>query len=396
MRPIDLVTPCVGRPSLSTEGQVSAGARNQQGDAVEQAGILGRCAILLTLSFSIMSCRGPKREAGPAAAQAIQPHEERALTPPIPAQQPSVDGTHLLVVVEGSPAIPEKKSETHRTVPLATAKKVRIAPPQPSPSTTAIAIPPMVPRPSGFTTGSEGATPPARATSPTTDPPPELTAIPPVRGQPSSAPDSYHDTVWSGPIAPGIKASVLPATPILATPAPKSIQVPHASPDNPEDQAALALVARNDKDWIVRKAAVERLSSQPVLADVARSDEDADVRRFAVSRLTVQSALIQVATTDKDWTVRDAAVALLTDQDALADIAMKDEDSDIRKRAVSRLKRQSALARIATTDKDWTVRRSAVDRLTDKAALALVARSDRDPDIRKLAVSKLGNHPSEL
>jgi hypothetical protein len=159
--------------------------------------------------------------------------------------------------------------------------------------------------------------------------------------------------------------------------------------EDPADQALFARVARNDKDWSVRQAAVGRLTSQAVLAQIATSDEDLDIRKLAVSRLTVQAALARVATSDEDWSLRKTATERLTNQVVLARIAMSDADSDIRKLAVGMLTDQSALAHVAKSDKDWSVRRSAVTKLTDKAVLAQIATSDQDPDLRKLAVSRL-------
>jgi len=126
-----------------------------------------------------------------------------------------------------------------------------------------------------------------------------------------------------------------PVTPSAVVPkAPEALRI---TSDDPKSQAALALVARTDKDWTVRLAAVEGLNNQAILALIATSDQDVDVRKLAVSRLKVQAALRKVATTDPDWSVRYAAVAMLTDQGALAEIAANDGDADIRKLAVSRL-----------------------------------------------------------
>lgn len=191
----------------------------------------------------------------------------------------------------------------------------------------------------------------------------------------------------------GVKA----LTPKTVTPeaeptqAGKGPEAVHTRAKSPADQAALAQVALNDKDWTVRKAAVEGLTHQGVLAKVSLSDEDLDIRKLAVSRLTVQAALAKVATSDKDWSVRRAATALLTDQGVLARIALVDPDSDIRKLAVSLLTDQAALTRVARSDKDWSVRRLAVSKLTSPRSLTQVATNDEDSDIRKLAVSRLIN-----
>jgi len=47
-------------------------------------------------------------------------------------------------------------------------------------------------------------------------------------------------------------------------------------------------VARNDKDWSVRRAAVALLKDTAALRQVATRDPDADIRKLAVSRLMNQ------------------------------------------------------------------------------------------------------------
>lgn len=113
--------------------------------------------------------------------------------------------------------------------------------------------------------------------------------------------------------------------------------------------------------------------------------------RGRATGLEGQATLARVAREDKDWRVRMAAVERLTNQDLLASIALRDADVDIRKMAVSLLTRQSDLARVATKDPDWSVRLAAVMRLTDRAALAQVALADKDVDLRLLAVARLAD-----
>ena len=194
--------------------------------------------------------------------------------------------------------------------------------------------------------------------------------------------------VWSGPVAMDGRV-VVQARPTQGSEATKGPEGASTISSNPADQAALALVARTDKDWRVRMAAVGGLILQDVLAEIAMADDDVDVRKLAVSRLRDQAALARVATLDKDWSVRGTAVAMVTHQGVLASIALLDEDSDIRRLAVSRLTGQAALARVARGDKDWSVRNSAVNKLTNRAVLAQIATRDPDRDVRQLAVGKL-------
>jgi len=57
-----------------------------------------------------------------------------------------------------------------------------------------------------------------------------------------------------------------------------------------KDQSALARVARRDKDWTVRMAAVDKLADAGVLAQVALHDQDADIRKRALGRLSELAA----------------------------------------------------------------------------------------------------------
>jgi HEAT repeat protein len=141
----------------------------------------------------------------------------------------------------------------------------------------------------------------------------------------------------SAPVAAGGKLSGSLNQPIQAAIPFSGPEGTRANDADPAVQRTLAQVALGDKDWNVRKAAVERLILQGVLAQIARSDRDSDIRKLAVSLLKDQSALSRVARTDKDWSVRLSAVNQLVDKGALAQVALKDKDPDIRIRAVTRL-----------------------------------------------------------
>jgi hypothetical protein len=150
----------------------------------------------------------------------------------------------------------------------------------------------------------------------------------------------------------------------------------------------LAEIAKNDSDWSVRYAAVNRLTDQAVLAEIARTDKDAGVRRFAVGRLTDQATLAEIAENDKDVDVRLDAVKRLTNQAVLAAIAENDKNMYVRQDAVWRLTDQVVLAAIAKNNKDSNMRKTAVEKLTDQAVLAAIAKNDKD-DVRLDAVERL-------
>jgi hypothetical protein len=72
------------------------------------------------------------------------------------------------------------------------------------------------------------------------------------------------------------------------------------------DQKKLAMVAKEAKNWKVRKAAVEKLTDQNMLADVAKTDSDSGVREAAVAKLANQSVLADMKeTTGKIYYERD-------------------------------------------------------------------------------------------
>lgn len=195
------------------------------------------------------------------------------------------------------------------------------------------------------------------------------------------------------------------------------------------DPAILATVARNDKDWGVRRAAVHNVADPELLARITIDDSDARVRhaaidklndqdalgkvaieatdanalRIALERLTDQAALARVAVKSQDAAVRrgardaltDHALAQIgmwvkpqltrqvTDQGLLARIAVKALDEDVRHAAVEHVGDQTLLARIATHDRESAVRRAAVDKLADDMRLATIAVNDQDSSVRQ-------------
>jgi hypothetical protein len=99
------------------------------------------------------------------------------------------------------------------------------------------------------------------------------------------------------------------------------------------DQGALAdiaEIAKNEKNFGLRKAAVERMTDQSVLADIAKNDKNFDVRWAAVDRVTDQSLLSDIAKNGKFWEVCQAAMERVNGQAALVEIAKTDGNSDVR------------------------------------------------------------------
>lgn len=193
----------------------------------------------------------------------------------------------------------------------------------------------------------------------------------------------------SGPVSQVVKV-VTAAPPPQPIDAGKDSKPLRATAEHPANQAAFVQVARSDTDQD-RPMSVGGKDGQalPPTAKATQRASGPDALDGGDKHPADQAALAQVALKDRDWSVRRAAVEGLTDQGVLARIALVDLDLDIRKLAVSLLTDQAALARISSSDKDWSVRMSAVNKLTNRSALAEVATKDKDPDIRKLAVSRL-------
>lgn len=69
------------------------------------------------------------------------------------------------------------------------------------------------------------------------------------------------------------------------------------------DQALLAEIAKNDKTWELRQRAVRKITDQTVLANVARNDKVNIVREIAVNRLADLEVVLTSKTTSSSQTL---------------------------------------------------------------------------------------------
>lgn len=149
----------------------------------------------------------------------------------------------------------------------------------------------------------------------------------------------------------------------------------------------LARIAKEDKNFDARRAAVEELAHQldvlsgesprgaelqSVLADIAVQDTDASLRRIAAAKVI--------------------AAANLNNQAYVAEIAEQAPDFDIRSAAVGKVTDQSELTKIAVHDSDARIRSAAVEKLTEPSVLSNIAVQDGDPQVRSAAGAKLEDH----
>lgn len=151
----------------------------------------------------------------------------------------------------------------------------------------------------------------------------------------------------------------------------------------------MARVALQDKDWKVRRAAVQLLTDQAVLANVAIRDEQEVLNRAALAKITDQAALARVAVAGKGGLLeKDAiskeAIDKLTDQRLLMIVATRSRSTvdassvslELRLAAAEKITDQALLAKIAIEDDSSEVRAAALKNLTDQSALASEAIQD--------------------
>lgn len=129
------------------------------------------------------------------------------------------------------------------------------------------------------------------------------------------------------------------------------------------DQAELAKIATQAKNWQVRLAAVEKLTGQDVLEQIALKAEDTEVRVAAINRITNQAILGKVAADTEDHTIMNAALDKITDQTILEKLVNSHE---LRK------------------GMEWYVRSSALERINDQAVLERFARADGEYQVEAL------------
>ncbi len=91
------------------------------------------------------------------------------------------------------------------------------------------------------------------------------------------------------------------------------------------DQTELVRVAKNDKDWVVRKTAIDKVNDSAIVQELyiynTIHGETYYERKQAMNKLTSQDALAQVVKNLDNWGLYEKAFEKLNDQTILADIA---------------------------------------------------------------------------
>jgi uncharacterized protein DUF349 len=169
----------------------------------------------------------------------------------------------------------------------------------------------------------------------------------------------------------------------------------------PEDTEALHLLAREDAEPRVRRAAISRVDVPSVLAEVAKSDPDEEVRAEAVRGLAGLAAeaddlanaldaaqqlvalgrtkeLVLVARDSSSAGVRAAVVDLIDDPKGLAAISRQARDSATRLRALERLTDAGEIVAVALKAEHTDAAVAALERIADVNALSDVAQRARN------------------
>jgi hypothetical protein len=180
----------------------------------------------------------------------------------------------------------------------------------------------------------------------------------------------------------------------------------------PEEGEALRLLAREDTEARVRRAAVTRLSDVAVLGDIGRTDPDEDVRGEAIRGLAGLAAeaedveraaeavrqlialgrfkeVVIVARENPEPQVRAAVVDLLDDPKSLGAISRHAQDGSTRLRALARLTDAEEILNVAIKSEHTDVGVSALDRVEGTEALSAIAQRGRNKVAARRARMKL-------
>ena len=180
----------------------------------------------------------------------------------------------------------------------------------------------------------------------------------------------------------------------------------------PDEGEALRLLAREDTEARVRRAAVTRLSDIAVLGDIGRTDPDEDVRAEAIRGLAGLAAeadevdraseavrqlialsrfkeVVVAARENPDPQIRAAVVDLLDDPKSLGAISRHAQDSATRLRALARLTDAEEILNVAIKSEHTDVGVSALDRVEGAESLSAIAQRGRNKVAARRARMKL-------
>jgi hypothetical protein len=154
-------------------------------------------------------------------------------------------------------------------------------------------------------------------------------------------------------------------------------------------------MARTDRDWQVRMAALDFIHDADALDQVAASDPSLAVRQRAAELcvdLVEQWGELDVLELTREASAtltRVAATRRVRNPAALAQLASSQFDEQVRATAVDGIAEQQVLCHIAANDAHWSVRLAAIERVEATNVLAIVAARDRNDAVRLAARARL-------
>jgi hypothetical protein len=180
----------------------------------------------------------------------------------------------------------------------------------------------------------------------------------------------------------------------------------------PDEDEALRLLAREDTEARVRRAAVTRLSDIAVLGDIGRTDPDEDVRAEAIRGLAGLAAeaddveragdavrqlvalgrlkeVVIAARENPVSAVRAAVVDLLDDPKSLGAVSRHAQDGATRLRALARLQDAEEILNVALKSEHTDAAVSALDRVAGNEPLSAIAQRARNKVAARRARMKI-------
>jgi hypothetical protein len=180
----------------------------------------------------------------------------------------------------------------------------------------------------------------------------------------------------------------------------------------PDEGDALRLLAREDTEARVRRAAVTRLSDIAVLGDIGRTDPDEDVRAEAIRGLAGLAAeadevdraadavrhqialgrfkeVVIAARENPDPQIRSVVVDLIEDPKSLGAISRHAQDGATRLRALGRLHDAEEILNVAIKSEHTDVAVSALDRVEGSEPLSAIAQRGRNKVAARRARMKM-------
>ena len=144
---------------------------------------------------------------------------------------------------------------------------------------------------------------------------------------------------------------------------------------------------KNNANWIIRKAVVNKLSDEQLIFDTFKDDEDFYIRKAVINKLSDEKLIFDTFKDDEHWAVRKAVVKKLSDE-KLISYFKDDEHWRVRLAVVQKLSDEKLIFNTFKDDKYWDIRKAVVKKLSDEK-LIYSFKDDKDWFVRLAVIKKL-------